>query len=242
MEREDLQGACVAFSLAARLVSCEPDEIQIGQYLESRPFAAAPFGEKDPAVVDGLRLLDAWCSESAGDAAGATAEVRREWLRLLVGCGEPEAPVVESYYTDPSKKLLSATTVDMRRRYREWGLEFERAGSEPDDSLGLMLVFCAHLMAEELKALEAGNVQAVQRALCEQEEVLTRHMLPWASSWRFLMARHARTDYYRGIGELVFGLERAYAARFGISFHEEKGSLCMPVRSTTNGHRPFLRK
>lgn len=139
----------MALSLAARLVSCEPDEAWLAQCVEGCPFTAAPFGEEDAAVVEGLRMLDEWCAESAEDMSNAVGAVRREWLRLLVGCGEPEAPIVESYYTDPSKKLFSQATVDVRRRYRAWGLEFARCESEPDDSLGLMLAFCAHLISEE---------------------------------------------------------------------------------------------
>lgn len=222
MENEELQGAQVAFSLAARLVSCEPDEAWLARCIEERPFTAAPFGEEDAAVSRGLCALDEWCVESAENASDAACAVQREWLRLLAGCGEPEAPIVESYYTDPSKKLFSQATVDVRRRYRAWGLEFVRRESEPDDSLGLMLAFCAHLIAEELKAKGSGDASRAREA---QRSLLADHLLPWASAWRFLMGSHAKTKYYQGVGELVFGLQRAYAARFDIAFNAESGSF-----------------
>ena len=39
------------------------------------------------------------------------------------------------------------------------------------------------------------------------------------------MSEHAKTDYYRGVGDLVFGLERSLAARFGIAFNELDGTF-----------------
>ena len=49
----------------------------------------------------------------------------------------------------------------------------------------------------------------------------TEHVLPWLAPWRYAVEKHARTDYYRGVGTFVFGLAACYAERFGIRFDEE---------------------
>lgn len=222
---EDLEMASVAFDFAARLVQVEPDEDWIARCLDDRLFDGAPFGESDEAVAKGLSLMRNWCEGAKDDMPNAIALLRREWLRLFIGLGTPEASINESFYTEPNSTMFGRTTLEVRDAYRAWGLESERKASEPDDALGIMLAFCAHLMRASVRAHEVGDGEASEKALEAFEQFLAKHMLPWASAWRFLVNQHAKTDYYRGVGELVFGLERACAERFDIAFNEEKGSF-----------------
>ncbi|HJF64857.1 MAG TPA: molecular chaperone TorD family protein [Slackia equolifaciens] len=224
-DKETLQAAQAAFGFAAGLISQEPTEEWVHSCIDNDMFAAAPFGEGDKAVTSGLVLLSSWCAAARNNLGEETAAVQREWLRLFVGLGTPEAPVWESYYTEPNSTMFGRSTLEVRAAYKEWGLEFERKAHEPDDALGIMLAFCSYLMGRELDALEAFDPVAAAKAAQSLESFLVVHMLPWASAWRFLVKNHAKTDYYRGVGELVFGLERAYAKRFGIECNEEDGTF-----------------
>ena len=224
-DKETLQAAQVAFGFAAGLISQEPTEGWVRSCIGDDMFVAAPFGEEDPAVKDGLTLLQAWCNAACDNVTEATADIQREWLRLFVGLGSPEAPVWESYYTEPNSTMFGRSTLEVRAAYKAWGLEFERKAHEPDDALGVMLAFCSYLMGRELEAMDAFDPVATEKAAKALEEFMVAHMLPWASAWRFLVKNHAKTDYYRGVGELVFGLERAYAKRFGIECNEEDGTF-----------------
>lgn len=222
---EELASASVAFDFSARLVQVEPDRAWIESCIRDGLFDEAPFGQDDRAVADGLALIRRWGVGATGDMDEAVSSLRREWLRLFVGLGVPEASINESYYTEPNSIMFGRSTLSARAAYRAWGLESERKTSEPDDSLGIMLAFCAHIMRESLRLRESGDEESSDEALKAFEDFLAQHMLPWASAWRFLVRQHAKTDYYRGVGELVFGLERSCAARFGIAFNEENGSF-----------------
>lgn len=222
---ETMKGAHVSFALAARLVQQEPDEAWVRTCIGQDLFGAAPFGMDDPAVAGGLERLSAWCGAAQADVAESTAAIRREWLRLFVGLGTPEAPVWEAVYTEPEATMRGRSTLAVRAVYRAWGLEFERKAHEPEDALGLMLAFCSFLMEREMEALEEGDEATAAKAASSLEAFMAEHMLPWASAWRFLVQNHAKTDYYRGVGELVFGLERAYARRFGITCDPEDGTF-----------------
>ena len=153
MNNEERAAARVAFDLAARLVQCEPDAAWIGECVQSSLFSDAPFGEDDDAVQRGLSLLSSWCDTAGGCEEEATQDIARDWLRLFAGCGAPEAPIVESFYTEPNSTLFGRATIEVKREYERWGLSFEKSGKEPDDSLGLMLAFCAHLMREQVRAV-----------------------------------------------------------------------------------------
>lgn len=224
MNSEELASASVAFDLVARLVQCEPDETWITQCVKVDAFSESPFGGDDPAVRGGLELLSSWCS-NVQDPCIAANEAARDWLRLFAGAGAPEAPIVESVYTEPNSTMFGRSTIAVHREYARWGLEFERSGKEPDDALGLMLAFCAHLMREQVRGIQENDAASAGAAATALEQFLAQHMLPWVSAWRFLVNEHAKTDYYRGVGDLVFGLERALAARFGIAFNESDGTF-----------------
>ena len=68
-----------------------------------------------------------------------------------------------------------------------------------------MLGFLSRLMAEEREAVEAGDMQQGAALADEQDAFLTEHVLPWLAPWRYAVEKHARTDYYRGVGAFVFG-------------------------------------
>lgn len=224
-EKELKERAQAAFGLAARLVQQEPDMEWVNLCITEDLFDECPFGMDDSAVASGLRKLQSWNTTARLNVEEATGDICREWLRLFVGLGSPEAPVWEAVYIEPDATMTGGSTLEVRRIYRKWGLQFERKGSEPDNSLGLMLAFCSYLLGRELEAIGASEGDIAAEAVADLEEVLAQHMLPWVSAWRFLVNEHAKTDYYRGVGDLVFGLERSLAARFGIAFNESDGTF-----------------
>lgn len=247
---DELARAEVCFAVASQLLYVEPNVASVAEQTAGRQFACAPFGEDNEDVRGGLHLLDGWCAnalhaaevpdeadgaeEADGiDAAALLAEspvfaesvddLRREWLRLFVGLGTPEASCLESFYVEPNSHMFGKNVIAVRAAYRRHGLKIERLHREPDDHLGLMLGFLSRLVAEEREAVEAGDEQRAAALADEQDAFLTEHVLPWLAPWRYAVERHARTDYYRGVGEFVFGLVSCYAERFGVRFD---GKVC----------------
>ena len=183
-----LAAAEACFAQASQLLYCEPDAEVVADQVAERPFQNAPFGMDDADVREGMALMDAWCVAAAADEAGfdeRVAALRREWLRLFVGAGTPDAPSWESFYRDPNSQLFSARTLEVRERYRRHGLQIERLYAEPDDHLGLMLGFVGHLIGLEAEALAVGDGAAAGEAADEQESFLVEHVLPWLAAWRY---------------------------------------------------------
>ncbi|MEC4184587.1 molecular chaperone TorD family protein [Adlercreutzia sp. R21] len=233
---EDLAAAEVCFAVASRLLYDEPCATEVAAQVVDRQFSDAPFAGDNEFERRGLALLDGWCVAVGGcaDAPSATVEaliadssfndgvdeLRREWLRLFVGLGAPEASCLESFYVEPNSHMFGKNTLAVRQAYRRHGLQVEKLHSEPDDHLGLMLGFLAYLMRAEGEAVAAADEAAADALADEQEQFLVDHVLPWLAAWRYAVGRHARTDYFRGVGDFVFGLVAHYAERFGIRFDE----------------------
>lgn len=221
--QEELEGARVALQLAARLVHEEFDNEQVSLFCAPGFFDASPFGGDDESVREGLRLMRRWCSAhaDADDFDDACDALRRDWLSLIAGVGEPKAPSWAGYYANTNSQVLSAETLPVRRMYREHGFAAACPESCPDDDLGIMLQFLSELVGER-----ALGGQLAQRALPDERKLLANHILPWISTWRWNMATYAKTDFYRGVGEFAFGVIRAYAKAVGFTYVDDLKAPC----------------
>ncbi|WP_296011908.1 molecular chaperone TorD family protein [uncultured Adlercreutzia sp.] len=238
---EELAGAEACFAAAWGLLYEEPTAAAVAEQVADDLFASAPFAADEPVSKEGLALMAAWCAEARAEYRESGAEapcdavslaasplfgervgaLKREWLRLFAGVGTPEASCLESFYVEPNRHMFGKNTLAVREVYRTHGLQVEKLHSEPDDHLGLMLGFVSHLIGEELDALEAADSATAAQAAADQEAFLVEHMLPWLPAWRFLVEEHAVSDYYRGLGDFVFGLISCYAERFDIVYDAE---------------------
>lgn len=236
-DHDERVAAEACFAMASRLLYCEPDDAELTAQVEEHLFEAAPFGMENAQVREGLEALDAWCVDAAAEDDDARTErfaaLHREWFRLFVGAGTPDAPSWESFYVDPNSQLFSRNTLEVRAFYERYGLRIERLHAEPDDHLGLMLGFLGHLIGRELDA-EAEAAEGVSadasQVVADQEALLVEHLLPWLPAWHYGARKHASSDYFRGVADLVFGLVVHYARRFGIAFDEESQSFKKDVR------------
>ena len=243
MHEDELLGAQMAFALASRLVFQEPEDGFYASLIKEDVFEGAPFGQDDPAVGEGLAMMRSWCLVQAGldqeEFARAMRDMSSDWFMLLVGPGVPKAPNWAGFYLSVKSELMSQITLDVRRLYRRWGFVPDGVNKEPDDNLGILLGFLAQLIAVEAscvgadecadEAVEAVNTHVAaagseadaQAARDAQEQVLVSYLLPWINTWRWHVAKHAHNDFLKGLGELVFGLCRAYAERFDMVFIED---------------------
>ena len=240
---EQLASAEVSLAVASSLLYVEPDPAEVAAQVATDQFSDAPFGTEDPFMAAGLAAMARWCAATRTAVAvelgcdpgtvgeeellassvfiEAVGALRREWLRLFAGAGAPEASCLESFYVEPNSHMFGKCTLAVRSCYRRHGLQVENFRREPDDHLGLMLGFLSRLVAEELAAREAGDAATAEALAAEQEAFLVDHVLPWLAPWRHAAASHAASDYFRGAGDLVFGLACAFAERFGIRFDGE---------------------
>lgn len=219
MQIEELEGARLAFSMAASLVYGEPDAIALERYLTPGLFEGSPFGEGDADVSEGLAAMATWCDEMRGcaDHDGGLAALRDDWFQLFAGPGEPAAPAWAGYYLATNSQILSEESLAVRRIYACHGFEPVRKNREPDDDLGIMLGFLGQLASEAAAAEGAGDDGADRHALDDARVLLGRHILPWIGVWRERVAANARTSFYRGVGNFVYGLVHSYAKGLGVA-------------------------
>jgi TorA maturation chaperone TorD len=144
-------------------------------------------------VTDGLDLIRAAAGRlAAGETDGR--EFRADYDQLFIGPGHLPAPPWESVYRTDEHLVFDWPTLEVRAAYRQMGLTVAKP-SDPDDHIGLELLFLATL-AEREAAGDTGAAEAGQQFLQE-------HLLQWAPAFCADVVAHAQTDLYRGLGLLT---------------------------------------
>jgi TorA maturation chaperone TorD len=100
-------------------------------------------------------------------------------------------------------------------------LQTERFNREPDDHIGLELIFVAHLATMALNSMELNDQSAAEKYLQAQREFLFEHLLRWGPAWARLVNKHAETDFYRGLAHLTYGALLAAAEQLQIELPKE---------------------
>jgi TorA maturation chaperone TorD len=151
-------------------------------------------------ICSGLSLIR---SDSLRLAAGddiLAESVVNDYQQLFLGPGHIVAPPWESVHRSEERVLFDVTTLEVREAYRQMGFAIANS-SEPDDHIGLELLFIAIL----LEKAAAGNCTARQA----KDAFLRQHILQWVPDFCTHVAEHAATDLYRGVALLTQGVIEA---------------------------------
>lgn len=159
--------------------------------------------EAQEEVRIGCRLMHQELVAHMADLEGYRQKLEEDYYRLFVGPGHLEAPPWESVYRSPDRLLFGEETLAVREFYRSFGLVTKNLYREPDDHLGLELEFMAWLCAETIKNLAEGGEGT--RYLQGQRRFLQEHLLQWVPDFCRDVTGHAKTDFFRGLGQFTRG-------------------------------------
>ncbi|MCB9420034.1 MAG: molecular chaperone TorD family protein [Ardenticatenaceae bacterium] len=205
-----LTGEVLLFSLLGKILYEIPTRNGIQALVDNEVFTEAPFAEAHPDVLKGLALLEKWSDvfQQNGRSDDLFKELQVDYTNLLTGMRRlPVAPWESVYFSD-ERLVFQTQTMDVRAWYLRYGLEIEKLHQEPDDHIGLELIFVAHLAQLGLTALETGNDLQLEQALMAQRGFLSKHLLLWAPLWCEQMLEYAQTDFYRGLALVIRGALR----------------------------------
>lgn len=125
--------------------------------------------------------------------------LRVEYAKLFVGPFELQAPPYESTYVDDSGRVMTRSTAEVIEAYRQEGLDVGL--DEPPDHVSAELEFVYVLVAEEVEALAAGDIEAATASLRRQYEFLSSHLGRWVSELSENVLEHADTEFYRALAD-----------------------------------------
>ncbi|HSO27591.1 MAG TPA: molecular chaperone TorD family protein, partial [Anaerolineales bacterium] len=153
-----LTAEVLVFRLLGRLLYQPPEAAWLQLLAEEDIFAETPLGMGTPEIEAGLALMQGWALAYLADSNGELqSALEGDYNRLFVGPAKVLAPPWESVYLTKERLIFQEQTLQVRGWFRRFGLEVENLYHEPDDHIGLELLFLAHLAELSVAALEEGE-------------------------------------------------------------------------------------
>jgi TorA maturation chaperone TorD len=193
------------YALLGRLYREGVDERLLAWLRSSEgPFLDFPIPLINQDLVNARAILASWC-QSAEE--GETEDLNRDYHDLLV-VPPMAGPPYESPWIDSEHLMFQEPTLDVRRRYHQFGVMVPGEGRQPDDHIALELGFMAHLCEgyqESLARRHASNGHIPDDWLTAQRDFLCEHILTWIPDFATLIVEKAQTALYKGLGYLTVG-------------------------------------
>jgi TorA maturation chaperone TorD len=201
--QEILMGETLLLSLISRVIYNYPDRAWYQSLYEEDVFSEVPFAADKDETKTGLALMRKWGKDGITDESFEKLHV--DYTRLFIGVGKVLAPPWESVHFGEERLMFQERTLEVRTWYRRFGLEAERKYKEPDDHIGLELLFLSHLATLGIQALEKEDQDRFNELLDAQREFFKMHPGTWALTWCGLVDRNAQTEFYKGLAHLTRG-------------------------------------
>lgn len=204
--QETLTGEMLLLSILSRIFYTYPNNEErtwLQSLVEEGVFSEVPFATEKEETKAGLKLLQKWGGNSLSDES--FEHVQADYTRLFIGPGKVIAAPWESVYFGEDRLVFQKQTLDVRAWYKRFGLEAEKLHQEPDDHVGLELLFLSHLATLGIQALNEQDNPHFEEILNAQREFLTKHLGAWVQTWCGLIEKNARTDFYKGLALLTRG-------------------------------------
>lgn len=132
----------------------------------------------------------------------AIESVMYEYTDLFIGLGVPKAAPIESFYRSDKKMIFGETTFEMKNMLNEHGLESIEKDRQPEDHLGMQLLFVA-MLTEKLLTLEEEEHMDIIR---EQIPFIGMHLIAWIPDLCADAKEHGSVGFYGGLIELIWGV------------------------------------
>ncbi|MFH7319336.1 molecular chaperone [Desulfurivibrio sp. D14AmB] len=136
-------------------------------------------------------------------------ELLVEYARLFVGPFELLAPPYGSVYLEQGGRLMGDTTVAVRKRYRESGLELEVM--EAPDHIALELEFMHYLCLGEAEAWANGEPDRVLRLVADQAEFFRDYLSSWVPAFCVKVKKGTNSGFYLALAESLESFIREIA-------------------------------
>lgn len=197
-----LVGQHLAYQFLSKAFYEQPDADFIQMLVDNHLFDDWMIDSEQVDMRAGLGLLRAYCQSWDKEQFQA---LKRDYMHLFIGPEHVLVPFWESVYLSPDHILYERQTLEVRQQYRRFGMALPENNIEPDDHLGLELLFVAYLFRLALAAVEQEQQESLNTILAGIRSFFDAHLLLWAGDCLQGIIQHAETPFLQGIAHLTLG-------------------------------------
>ncbi len=126
----------------------------------------------------------------------------RKYTRLF--CLNEDIPIAESYYTSTDKLMMQDSRDQVLKMYKENGFEYQIESNEPEDHIGIELLFLSYISSK--LATEKFASDEYIKLLKLHIEFLNMHILSWIHSVLDKLKEFKESsDFYLPITNFILG-------------------------------------
>ncbi|MDR9827268.1 molecular chaperone TorD family protein [Vibrio sp. FNV 38] len=195
---ETFIGITLVSQLLYRLLHQAPTNEFLSLLYDEQLFSDWPLELNNNTLQQGLSLLAERPNLSA---------INNDFAALFIGPNKLKAAPWASVYLNEEQITFGEQTLAIREFYTQFGVAIDTGEREPEDHIGLIFSFIAHLC--ELTAQQFDTNENTQ--VCPITTFLTDHVLTWAPRMLQTMKQNADTPYYQGIALVAEGTLRQLA-------------------------------
>jgi TorA maturation chaperone TorD len=181
------------FDYLARVYLEIPDAGFINGFVSYNLFFQWPLCSNHPAMEKGIHLMRKFSKKWT---PAQISDLRLDYTRLFTGFERILAPPYESVYLSKYHIMFEKQTLAVRRFYEGFGLQVKKKMKEPDDHIGLELLFVAHLCGLISAGIEKKESDRRMEIIEELKRFLSAHLLCWISLFLKRVEDHAETDFF----------------------------------------------
>ena len=134
--------------------------------------------------------------------AGADLEqLKVDFSKLFVGPYKLFAAPYGSVYLDGGRKIMGDSTLDVRNRYREAGLDTAKNFKDAPDHISAELEFMYYLVFKEIEALSKADIETAIDFIQKQKSFLEDHLMTWVPEFANNIIKNAENPFYPNLAK-----------------------------------------
>ena len=122
-----------------------------------------------------------------------------DFSRLFLGPYKMHAPPYGSVYLEGERQIMGESTLEVRNKYREAGLDISSDFRHPPGHIAAELEFMYFLILKEIEAIRNSDIETTLSFMEKQRAFLKENLGPWVFEFTDTTEEKAETDFYKNL-------------------------------------------
>ena len=168
----------------------------------------------DPGLSEKLENLELNMADVCEPAVGFIQSMRKEFeaganleplkvvfSKLFVGPYKLFATPYGSVYLDGERKIMGDSTLDVKNRYREAGLDTAKNFKDAPDHISAELEFMYYLIFKEIESFSNSDIESAIDFIQKQKDFLEHHLMAWVPGFANSIIDSAENPFYPNLAK-----------------------------------------
>ena len=168
----------------------------------------------DPGLTEKLEALELKLVEVCKSAVEFVRNMRKafgsgtqiepikvDFAKLFVGPFSLLAAPYGSVYLDGERKVMGDSTLDVKNRYREAGVDTAGNFKDAPDHIAAELEFMHYLIFKEIESFSNSNAEAAVGFIHKQKSFLEDHLMAWVPQFADNIIKNAENPFYANLAK-----------------------------------------